>query len=249
VSPRLRAAGVAVTSLQVPAQGTEAGDWVDVFDLAGGRVGLSVGDICGHGPAAATRAGWVRRLLRASLVNGWEPGVAARRTVEQIGDTGEGFASAVVAVLDPASGLLRYANAGHPEPLLLRGGRPGPIMEGGGVATMPTTGPILADLFVGQDVWGTEAARLGPNDQLVIYTDGLVEARDESGAQFGTDRLIAEVCRPAVRTPQLLLGDVFGAVEAHAAAGRSDDRTALVLTRTVTGAPVPSGSRREEVRR
>jgi sigma-B regulation protein RsbU (phosphoserine phosphatase) len=65
-------------------------------------------------------------LLRASLTNGWEPGTAVRQAVEQLGETGERFATAFVGVLDPTTGLLRYTNAGHPDGT----GRPGVAMGG-----------------------------------------------------------------------------------------------------------------------
>jgi serine phosphatase RsbU (regulator of sigma subunit) len=241
----VRGAGVCVAGRQIPAAGTAAGDWAEVFGLPGRRVGLSVGDASGHDPEASVQAEWLRKLLRAGLVNGYEPGVVVRRAVEQLGETGERSATAFVAVLDPADGLLRYTNAGHPEALHLRRARSGRVPNGVGVSVVGPTGPMLADVFAGQDAWSTAAVRLDVDDTMVVYTDGLVEARDASGVQFGVDRLMAEAIRSSQgRTPSRLLDDLLTAVEKHAygsyAETHRDDRTALILTRTAT-IPQPRG--------
>jgi phosphoserine phosphatase RsbU/P len=224
--------GVAMmlAALVLPADGHMSGDWVDTVALPGGRLGVAVGDAAGHGAAAAAHARRLRRLLRAGLVAGWEPAAVVRRAVDGLGDTGEMFASAFVAVLDPAAGLLRYANAGHPEPLhLSRAGR-GAVAGAVRVGSLPPTGPLLCDLFAGQDAWTATTVRFGPGDLLLIYTDGLTEARDTTGAPFGPDRLVAEVTARTGRMPGTLLADVFAAVDLHTAGHPRDDRTALAFT-------------------
>ncbi|MDT3440146.1 PP2C family protein-serine/threonine phosphatase [Pseudofrankia sp. BMG5.37] len=239
-----RVTGVAVASRRHPAAGLgrASGDWIEVFRLPGGRIGVSVGDASGHGSDAADHATRTRRLVRAGLVNGWEPGIAVRRAVAQLGDTGERFATGLVATLDPTNGYLRYANAGHPAALHLEWTDP---LDRAVLTALPPTGPMLVDLFAGQDAWDTAAMILHPGDALMVYTDGLIEARDAAGVEFGFDRLATEVIRCSrSRTPRHLLDGIFGAVDEHTAGCHADDRAALVVARPLIRACTfqPAGS-------
>ncbi len=90
----------------------------------------------------------------------------------------------------------------------------------------------MSSLLAAPGAWATATIRLQPGDALFIYTDGLIEARNEKGEQFGEDRLVAEILRVPSRGPQDLLDAVFEAVRAHAPGRPSDDRTAIILART-----------------
>ena len=95
------------------------GDWYDAFPLAGGRVGLVIGDVSGHNIASASIMGQVRSMLRAYAIDDPDPAAALERTnaavVRLLPDA---LATVVYAVLDPATGDLAYANAGHPPPVI-----------------------------------------------------------------------------------------------------------------------------------
>ncbi|WP_322759799.1 SpoIIE family protein phosphatase [Frankia sp. Cr2] len=241
----LHASGLVVRGRVDPAEGELAGDWFDSVDLPGGRVGVVVGDVSGHGSAAGVYALRLKQLLGAALTGGVsDPGAAIEWVVDNLGETDEVFATAVVAVVDPATGTVEYANAGHPQGLLLhrsgsRSGRAGelsatlpresPTAE---VVTLTATGPLVSSLLAAPGAWATASLRLQPGDALFIYTDGLTEARNERGEQFGEDRLLAEILRVPSQGPQELLDAVFEAVRAHAPGRPSDDRTAIVLART-----------------
>ncbi len=98
------------------------GDWYDIFPLGAGRAGLVIGDVAGHSIASASIMGQVRSMLRAYAIDHPHPGEVLQRTNTALARLlPEAMASAVYAVLDLTTGDLRYANAGHPPPLLTAG--------------------------------------------------------------------------------------------------------------------------------
>jgi serine phosphatase RsbU (regulator of sigma subunit) len=253
-----------------------SGDWVDVFDLDDGRLAICVGDAAGHGSRAAAFAGRVRAVLRRRLLAGEEPDAAVSGTVGEVaglGDLGEMFATAFVAIADPATGRVVYVNAGHPPAVHLTrstadpgavasGPASGPDVDSGpgpgpgpglgpGLGPGPDrvglplgpTGPILSDLFAGTRIWTSRVLLMAPGDRLVVYTDGLSEARDAAGEQFGTDRIGAAGGDTPDATPDLLIDRIFARVAAHTHDEARDDRTVAVLTRQpvppATTAPAP----------
>ncbi|CAI7977604.1 HAMP domain-containing protein [Frankia sp. Hr75.2] len=151
----LRAPGLVLRGRVDPAQGELAGDWYDSFELPDGRVGIVVGDVSGHGAVAGVFALRLKQLLDAALTRGADPGQAIEWVVDSLGETDEMFATAVVAVVDPASGEVRLANAGHPDALLLRrarrAGTAGDVGEGApraGEPAGPRTVVAVAGTFV-----------------------------------------------------------------------------------------------------
>ncbi|MCD9199512.1 SpoIIE family protein phosphatase [Aeromicrobium wangtongii] len=157
-----------------PAQGSQlGGDWWDAFPLADGRITVSVGDVSGHGVSAATAMAQVRTALRAYMIDGHSPAACVDRLdvlMESLlpGQT----ATVVVLVVDPATGHVELANAGHPSPLLL---------QGDGCEPMPMAGRPL--LGVGAGSARTDSLTLDEGDILLVYTDGVVERR---GVQIDT---------------------------------------------------------------
>ncbi|MCM3884598.1 SpoIIE family protein phosphatase [Frankia sp. R82] len=120
----LRARDVVLHGRVEPAQGELAGDWYDALDLPDGRVAVVVGDVAGHGAAAGVFALRLKQLLNAALTDGSSPAAALEWVVDNLGETDEMFATAIILVIDPRTGELHYVNAGHPDALLLR--RPDP---------------------------------------------------------------------------------------------------------------------------
>ncbi|WP_462202986.1 PP2C family protein-serine/threonine phosphatase [Frankia sp. CcWB3] len=157
------------------------------------------------------------------------------------GGPGDGVGgSAMAAAVGPAHavgsarGSGDGANGAGPEPGRVPG--PGSIVGSGlgtaQVVRLPPTGPLMSSLLAEPGAWGIQTLRLEPGDVLFAYTDGLVEARDEAGRQFGLHRLIAEILRDPTRTPVALLDDAFDAVRRYAPGRQGDDRTAIILART-----------------
>ena len=145
------------------------GDWYDVADLDDGRIALVVGDCVGHGLAAATVMGQVRSACRALLLENASPGAALAgmdRFAARL--PGAQCTTAVVMVLDPATGEISYSSAGHPPPLLV---------HADGSAQQLDDAHTIA-LGLRQDWPRPEAhMRIPIGSTLVLYTDGLVERR------------------------------------------------------------------------
>jgi PAS domain S-box-containing protein len=159
------------------------GDWYDVIPLAGGRVGLVVGDVAGRGVAAAARMGQLRSVARAYALEGHSPAAFAQRmNVYHRALSPDELTTLVYAVIEPDRGRLRFVNAGHPPPLLVPVSGPACLLEG-------VTPPLgVSDLPVHPET----AVDFPPGASLVLYTDGLVERRGE-GVDTGLRRLVSSV--------------------------------------------------------
>jgi PAS domain S-box-containing protein len=147
------------------------GDWYDTIPLPGGRVAVVIGDVAGRGVAAASMMGQLRSALRAYALDGGSPAMVLERLNRfLLSLSWDSMATALVLLIEPATGRLTYANAGHPPPL---------IMDADGVAR--SLKDSLSVPLGALDVAGYEegTAVLEPGDSLVLYTDGLVEQRDE----------------------------------------------------------------------
>ncbi len=151
-----------------PAKGSQlGGDWWDVFTLPDGRVVLSVGDVAGHGVTAATAMAQVRTALRAYMIDGHSPAACVDRLDVLVQSLLPGqTATVVVLAIDPATGRVELANAGHPPPLLLRDGS---------CTVLPQAGRPL--LGVAHGAARVDEIVLSGDDTLLVYTDGLVERR------------------------------------------------------------------------
>ena len=167
------------------------GDLYDFIPLPGGRLGLFIADVTGHGAAAALLAAVVHGMVRACPHAGSPADLLAfvnDRLTAGDRDWRGRFVTAFYGVYDPATRTLTYANAGHPSPLLLSGGdaQSRPLDATGGLPL-----GIEPDL-----PFATGTASLRPGDVLVLYTDGVTEARDPDDEEwFGVGRLEDAVCR------------------------------------------------------
>ncbi len=175
--------GVEVAGVYRPAgDGTEVGgDFYDVFEIADGRYATVVGDVAGKGPEAAVVTALARYTIRAETLHAAAPSqvlAALHRTM--LRDSPEQFVTAVLSVVTPDrdGAAVAMSVGGHELPVLVsegtarRVGTPGAIL-----GLLPE--PSLSDSEV----------RLGPGDALVMCTDGVDEARADSGEFFGADRL------------------------------------------------------------
>ncbi|ONH61008.1 stage II sporulation protein E [Frankia sp. CcI49] len=178
----LHAPGLLLRGRVDPARGELAGDWYDSFELADGRLGIVVGDVSGHGAVAGVFALRLKQLLDAALARGADPGPAIEWVVNSLGETDEMFATAIVAVVDPATGEVRIANAGHPDALLLRRTR---VPDGPkAAATGLESGPIARP---GERRPGNETGSTGGDQKPapVPAAGGAVSVAGEDGGKSG----------------------------------------------------------------
>ena len=200
------------------------GDFYKLVPLGRDTVGVMIGDVSSHGIGAA--------LLMANAISAATvvaqaaptPQDALRRLFDVIGDElarTEMFISLFYAVVDSARGVLRYANAGHPYAFLLAGDGAQPRRLG---ATALPFG-----LGPGAAIGGAEVPWECHRDLLCLFTDGLTESRDPSGASYGEARLLAVVRREAARPAPEIVAAVFADVAAFCAAPAADDRTLVLL--------------------
>ena len=155
------------------------GDWYDVIET-GDSVWLVIGDVAGHGVAAATQAGQLRHSLRVYAHEGFGLSEAIRRLNELVlGTELTGMATMCIASLSLETGALRLVRAGHPPPLLIRAGGEAELLEG-------HPGIVLGVPAAVCDEYPTT---LEVGDRLVLYTDGLIELPHAS-LDVGLDRLM-----------------------------------------------------------
>jgi serine phosphatase RsbU (regulator of sigma subunit)/CHASE3 domain sensor protein len=174
-------AGVSVAARLEPAEGVLAGDWYDVVPTSGGCLTVVLVDVSGHATESGVFAVKTKHLALAALEDGRSPGEALAWLADRLGDTGDDFLTGVIVELDPRTGRLRYASAGHP-PML--------VATDDGVIELSATGPLLGPLPA---TWESEEIELAPGDLIAIYSDGLVDAQDDARQEFGTERLVAEL--------------------------------------------------------
>ncbi|WP_326587089.1 SpoIIE family protein phosphatase [Streptomyces sp. NBC_01294] len=162
--------GLRLTGRYLPASDHDVGgDWFDAIPLPGGRTGLVIGDVMGHGVHAAAVMGQLRTAVRTLARHGVPPAQLLRSLDAVVADLGEDeMATCVYAVHDAASGACVIARAGHPPPA---------VVTPDGTVTF-LDGPPGTPLGAGGQDFRTEEVLLPPGSLLVLYTDGLIEARD-----------------------------------------------------------------------
>lgn len=198
------------------------GDFYDVFSVPGGRVGILVGDVSGKGLDAAVLTTFVKHTIRAFAHSEVSPSLILSRTNQVLLAAARlpDFASVVLLVVDPESGAITYCSAGHPPPLVVRAD---------GFMQLQECGSPVIGAF--PDLEFEEAGFvLNPGDSVILYTDGVTEARAGDGSFFGDDRLSRAVgtCqeRQITDVPQLIHEHVM-----EFTAGRLSDDIAIVAFR------------------
>ncbi len=158
--------GIASAARYLPASDEVGGDWYDVFELPGGSLGVAIGDVVGHGLGAAALMGQLRTALHAYGISGHSPGRSLElldRFLQAMPDYG--MATVAYAVLEPESGELTLASAGHLPPLIVSS-------SGGYLFDIEPSAPLGALSFGYRP---EHKGRLEEGETLVMYTDGLVE--------------------------------------------------------------------------
>jgi serine phosphatase RsbU (regulator of sigma subunit) len=224
--PAIEDAAVVVRYVPAAEAARVGGDWYDAFLQRDGSAVVVIGDVVGHDTAAAAAMGQLRGLLRGiAHYSGAGPAEVLRGLDEAISDMHtDTLATAAVARIERADvggrgwTRLRWANAGHPPPL---------ILEPDGTVTV--LGTSLGDLMLGVDPTAQRTewvTTLRPEAVVLLYSDGLVERRG-STIDEGTDRLVQNLRELAHRP----LDDLCDALLSRMLHGTPEDDVALVVVR------------------
>lgn len=189
------------------------GDFYDLVSLGPGRLMVIVGDVCGKSLAAAAQSAVVRYMLRAYAAES-SPGEAlSRLNSAVIAQTpNQPFVTLVVAYVDVARHMFEYACAGHPRPL---------VLAGHGEFPMPGEGNVPVGIFRGV-TYPTNRAVLPESSCVVLYTDGITEARRD-GVLFGEERLLEAVRANLPLDAQGLADALLEATKEYAGGILADD--------------------------
>jgi PAS domain S-box-containing protein len=212
--------GLALAARYLPAEaGFKAGgDWYDVIPLSGGRVGLVIGDVAGHGLEAASVMGQLRMAVRAYALEGHRPAdvVAHADSVLRMVAPDE-IATMAYAEVDPATGATRFVGAGHPPPIAID-------PAGARYLELPKQPPIgVAASWVYEEA----VVVVEPGGMLVLYTDGLIDRRDIA-LEEGLEALLAAAGSDRGRSVEALCRELIAALVPSEAA---DDIALLAMER------------------
>lgn len=204
------------------------GDLYDFFDGPDGSLCFLLGDVSGKGVPAALFMAGTKNLVRlvTDLLRGPDgdllgPGEILGRVNRELcqDNVGMMFVTLFLGILQPRTGELRFCNAGHGPPYRIRGQSVDPLVA--------AAGPPLG--IRPRAVYGTETIRLKPGDALYLYSDGITEAADASGALFSEDRLATVLCNASGRAEDFVSAVADAVTEFVGDTPRSDDITAMAI--------------------
>ncbi len=198
------------------------GDFYDLFELEGDRIGVVIGDVAGKGLDAAVLTSLVKNTIRAHAS---EPGKTPDHILELTNDLiyrstpNEAFVTVFFAIIDLRGGRIVFSSAGHTPGVL--------ICKDGSAELLRATGPLLGAF---PDIrFGERAAPVAHGDLLFLYTDGLTEAR-RNAEMYGDDRLVAHLRTTGTEPVTEVVRDVIGEVVSFSDGHLSDD-VAIVAVR------------------
>ncbi len=204
------------------------GDFYDFIPLPDGSLGIAVGDVSGHGMPAALIMAITLALLRAEACRGCPPSEVLTSVNEELLKLGTRrmFVTVLYGVLQAGTGDFVYARAGHEPP----------------VVTLPGAAPCLADLVGGrllglfpEIVLSDARLTLPPGASLVLYTDGVIEARSPDREFYGEERLTDAVLATRTWSAQSVCDNLLSAVATHAGGLPQQDDITIVCARRLDG--------------
>ena len=201
------------------------GDFFDVVRLENGRVGLAIADVSDKGVPAALFMMSSRTLLKGAAIGRSAPSEVLREVNDLLHQDNEAemFVTLFYATYDSESGAFTYANGGHNSPLIVR--------ADGSSALLPLTDGIALGLRPGI-LYLQETITLLPGDTVVLYTDGVIEAINGQGEQFGIERLREVFVAARPKDSQGVVTEILNAVNVFAGdTPQFDDITCLTLRR------------------
>jgi sigma-B regulation protein RsbU (phosphoserine phosphatase) len=213
--------GVEIAAFWEPA-GNVGGDFYDVGASDARRVWLCIGDVEGKGMSAALLMASVQSTVHSSAERGLMPAaLCAGVNADLCGRVTAGrFVSFFYCTYDTAQRRLVSTNAGHNPPVLVR--------RDGTVRRLGRGGPLLG--VFAQAGFEQEETQLEDGDRLVLFTDGITEARDRTGCEFGEDRLASRAAAVRGSNARELQGELVSEIRAFSQGSFSDDATLIVMS-------------------
>ena len=196
--PRLPGLSMAAWYLPAAEQTAVGGDWYDAIELGHRRLGFTVGDVAGHGIAAATYMGQLRSAVRAYALDVERPSEVISKVARFADQESSRMATMIYATINLDTWVIDFARAGHPYPLLIGHERaPEFLTDAGGP-------PLGAGAEVDYD---EQRVTLGPAETLLLYTDGLIERRGRTLSEG--EAALAEVAVQAPDEPEMMCRSVI----------------------------------------
>ncbi len=208
----------------IPARNV-GGDFFDVINLEKDRIGLAVADVSDKGVPAALFMMSSRTLLKGAAIGRGAPGNVLSEVNDLLNEDNDTimFVTLLYTVYDPSTGDLTYANGGHSNPLV--------VHSDGSSTELPLTGGIALGVVPGLE-YAQKDVIIEPGDTLVLYTDGVSEAMNSEGEEFGVDRLRQIFVGQPPSSARMANEAILRAVADFAGeTPQSDDVTCLVLHR------------------
>lgn len=216
-----------ISSRLLPARET-SGDFYDFIHLDNGKLAIVIADVGDKGAGAALYMAMSRTLIRTYAgENKLEPKAVLQNVNRRIlSDTQQGiFLTVFLGILDPEKHTLKYVNAGHNPPFLIKKGNDGYILS-----KLEKTGTLVG-LFEDR-TWEEKTITIHPGEVLVLYTDGISEAQNNSGLFFGNDRLEKTLQEEFDHSAETYRDAIFAKVQGFiGSAPRLDDITLIVVSR------------------
>jgi sigma-B regulation protein RsbU (phosphoserine phosphatase) len=209
--------GFALEAITIPA-GDVGGDWYDYIDLGEGRWGVVLADVAGKGMAAALLMSATRGILRSLAPAHQRPAAVLARLNSVLKDDfppGR-YVTMVYGILDGKQHTFTFANAGHPHPVLVEGNEARLV---DGVSGLP--------LGLSDSQYGDRIVKLGRGVKLLMYSDGISEAENRDGEEFGTRRISEHLLAEDTSAESLM-----SAACEFSFGPRADDATVILIRRT-----------------
>jgi phosphoserine phosphatase RsbU/P len=213
-----------VAARVVPAESV-GGDFYNLFRFGGAKTGIMIGDVSGHGYQAALI---MALTMSASAIHSQaiaDPGEMLHALISTMRDelaVTEMFISAFYAVIDPSASEMHYSNTGHPHAFLLQRDRDFERLA----ASDPPLGMDERRPLTARRTWNAN------EDLLVLFTDGVSDARNLAGERFGEERILETIRANRDSAPGVILDRVFEVLSAHRDGAPLRDDLTIVLARS-----------------
>lgn len=217
--------GFAVAALNEPGASV-SGDYYDVIPRSDGRCWLLIADVTGEGIAAALLMANLQAAVRVTIDDTDDPGALMTRWNALIhrNTTASKFITGVLALVDPKKRTITFSNAGHCPPLLVR--------SDGSTPEEPAHEPNFPLGIMGDAVYETTGVELGGDPiTFFCFTDGVMEAINTDGDQYGMDRLYATLSESAEKSPGILVKQVRKNVSSFVGSARQSDDITMLAAR------------------